>query len=88
MKKKLINKNANMCARIKIKSIFWLSEGKKGRQTVLLVVKVDDAKMANILIEEGLVLDHTLHRCIRYNPACKIKQCFKCYKYGHVLVHC
>lgn len=51
------------------------------------MVEVDDAKMANMLIEEGLVLDHTLHGCIRYNPACKIKQSFKCYEYSQVSVH-
>lgn len=73
---------------MKIEILFWLSSSKKDKQTASLVVKVDDAKMANLLIEEGLVLDHTLHRCIRYNLACKIKQCFKCYKYGHVSVHC
>ena len=43
--------------------------------------------MANTLIEEGLVLDYTLHGCMRYNPACRIKQCFNCYEYGHVSVH-
>lgn len=41
-----------------------------------------------MLIEEELVLDHTLHRCMRYNPACKVKQYFKCYEYSHVFVHC
>ena len=44
--------------------------------------------MANMLIKEGLVLDHTLYGCMRYNPTYRIKQCFNCYKYGHVSVHC
>ncbi len=25
---------------------------------------------------------------MRYNPACRMKQCFNCYDYGHVSVHC
>lgn len=37
------------------------------------MIKVDEIKMANLLIEERLVLDHILHKYIRYNPACKIK---------------
>ena len=77
-----------MYAGMKIESIFWLSTLKKDRRSSSLVVEVDDAKMANMLIEEGLVLDHTLHGCMRYNPACRIKQCFNCYEYGHVSVHC
>ena len=53
-----------------------------------VVIELDDAKVANILIEDGLVLDHTLYECMRYNPAYRIKQCFNCYEFGHVLVHC
>ncbi len=87
-KEKLVTQNASMCAGMKIKNFFWLSSTKKDRQTASLVIEVDDAKMANLLIEEGLVLDHTLHGCMRYNPACKVKQCFKYYKYSHVSVHC
>ena len=77
-----------MCAGMKIESIFWLSVLKKDRRTLLLVIKVDNAKMANILIKEGMVLDHTLHGCKRYNPTCRIKQCFNCYEYGHIWVYC
>lgn len=51
-----------------------------------LIVEIDNAKMANLLIEERLVLDPIRYRCIRYNPACKIKQCFKCYEYSYVLI--
>ena len=72
---------------MKIESIFWLSTLKKVKRTSSLVIEVDDANIANMLIEEELVLDHTIHKCIRYNPTCKIKQCFNCYEYGHVSIH-
>ncbi len=87
-KEKIVAQNASICAGMKIESIFCLSALKKDRRTSSLVVEVDDAKMANILIEERLVLDHTLHGCMRYNPAYRIEQCFNCYEYGHVSVHC
>ena len=77
-KEKLVTQNASMCTGIKIESLFWLSSIKNDRQTASLVVEVDNAKMANLLIEEGLVLDHILYGCMRYNPTCKVKQCFKC----------
>lgn len=45
-----------------------------------LVVKINDTKIANLLIEKKLVLNYILHKYIRYNPTCKIKQYFKYYE--------
>lgn len=77
-----------MCTRMKIEGMFWLFALKKDRRTASLVIEIDHAKMANTLIEGGLVLDHTLHGYMRCNPASRIRQCFNCSKYSHVLVHC
>ncbi len=60
---------------MKIESIFGLTALKKDKRTLSMVTKVDEAKMTNTLIEERLVLDHTLNGCMRYNPASRIKQC-------------
>lgn len=68
-KEKIVWQNASMCTEVKIENIFWLSILKKDRRILLPVVKEDDLKMANFLIEEKLVLYYTLHGCIRYNPA-------------------
>ena len=86
-KDKIITQNAGMCTGMKIESIFWLSSLKKDKRTLSLVIEVDDPKIANTLIEEELVLDHTLHGCMGYNSSCRIKQCFNYYKYGHVSVN-
>ncbi len=85
---KIVTENASICAGMRIESIFWLSTSKKNRRTSSIVVEVADAKIANMLIEVGLVLHHILHGCIRYNSACRMKQYFNFYKYGHVSVHC
>lgn len=53
-----------------------------------LVIETNDIKMVSLLIKEGLVLDYILHECIRYNLACKVKQCLKYYKYSHISVYC
>lgn len=50
-----------------------MSSIKKYRQMASLIIKVNNVKMANLVIEEILVLDHVLHECIRYNPTYKIK---------------
>ena len=71
-KEKIITQNASIYAGMKIESIFWLSISKKNRCILSLVLEISDAKMANMLTEEGLILDHILHGCMRYNPACRI----------------
>ena len=73
MKEKIIMQNVSMCIGMKIESFFWLYALKKNRCISSQVIKVNDAKMANTLNEEGLVLDHTLHGCMKYNPAFRIK---------------
>lgn len=43
--------------------------------------------MTNTLIEEELVLDQSLYKCMRYKLACRIRQYFNCYKYCLISVH-
>ena len=78
-KENIIMQNISMSTRMKIESIFWLFKSKKNRRTSSLVVEVANAKMANMLIEKELVLDHSLHGFMRYKHASRIKQCFNCY---------
>lgn len=52
------------------------------------MTEVNNANIAIMVIEEGLVLDHILHRCMGYNSACRIKQYFSCYENSYMLVHC
>lgn len=80
--------NTRICISIKIESIFWLSMLKKDKHISSIIIEVDNAKIANILIEKRPVLNYILHRYIKYNLACKIKQYFNCYKYGNISVHC
>lgn len=87
IKKKIILQNANICIDIKIKSIFWLAILKKDKHIFLLVIKINNIKIANILREKKLVLGHILHKYIRYNLICKIKQCFNYSKYDHSSVY-
>lgn len=87
IKEKIASQNATICAAMKIENIFWLYRQRKNRCTTLLVFKVANIKMTNLLIEKRLVMNHSLYKYIRYNLICKIKECFNCYKYGHILVY-
>jgi hypothetical protein len=39
-------------------------------------------------IREGLVLGACHHDCELYDRGCKLKQCYKCQKYGHIGTQC
>lgn len=39
-------------------------------------------------MEEGLVIGSELHGCCVYNKQCRSKQCFICWKYGHLSTIC
>lgn len=51
-KENIVIQNANMWIGMKIEDIFLLSTLKKDNRTFSLVIKIDDAKMANTLIEK------------------------------------
>lgn len=83
-KKKCVVQNASIYVDIKIENFFWLSSIIKNRQIASLVIEIDNIKMANLLIEKRLVFDHSFYEYIKYNPTCKVKQYYKCYKYDHI----
>ena len=53
---------------------------------LILIFKKEEE--ANNCIADGVVIDGKMHRVVLYNRECRIKQCFKCYKYGHISSEC
>ena len=45
-------------------------------------------RLAYKIIDEGLVWQGELFQCERYERQCRLKQCFKCQKYGHIGTQC
>jgi hypothetical protein len=44
--------------------------------------------MANAIIYAGIVWEGRVHICQLYDGACRVKQCFRCYNYGHIGTQC
>lgn len=53
-----------------------------------LILVFKTVEEANNCITDGVVIDGKMHRAVLYNRECRIKQCFKCYKYGHISSEC
>ena len=45
-------------------------------------------KEANEAIQNGIVIEGRIHTAKVYNRKCRVKRCFKCYKYGHLSPRC
>jgi hypothetical protein len=65
----------------------WLRRTNKG-DFAPLIIEVDSAEQANRLINEEVVIKYDLKSVKRYNASCRITQCFKYQKYGHISTIC
>ena len=62
----------------------YLNRSKEGQQSASLIVECRTAEQANSAIREGLAIGNVMYRCVVYNRACRSKQCFVCWQYGHL----
>lgn len=72
----------------KITYIGWLTKEGNLKRASSIVVEFTDPAMANAVIYAGMAWDGQIHQCQLYDRACRIKQCFRCYQYGHITTQC
>lgn len=72
----------------KISYIGWLTKEATLKRASSIVVEFTDPAMANAIIYAGMVWDGQIHQCQLYDRACRVKQCFRCYNYGHIGTQC
>ncbi|OHW97034.1 reverse transcriptase [Colletotrichum incanum] len=65
-----------------------LQDNKAKKTASSVVVEFSKAEDANKLIDEGLIWQGQVFQCERYNRYCRLRQCFKCYAYGHIGTQC
>lgn len=72
----------------KISYIGWLTKEATLKRASSIVVEFTDPEMANAVIYAGMAWDGQIHQCQLYDRACRVKQCFRCYNYGHIGTQC
>jgi hypothetical protein len=72
----------------KIAYVGWLTKEATLKRASSAVVEFTDPEMANAIIYAGMAWDGQIHQCQLYDRACRVKQCFRCYNYGHIGTQC
>ena len=85
--KRLIKENAKLHPDLQIRGLRWLGRT-DGKQFSTLIIEADSAEHANRMICEGVIMGFDLKLVERYDTKCRITQCFKCQKYGHISSIC
>jgi len=71
---------------IPINYVGWLCSPKRAAGSV--VVEFMNAEHANLALQTGLIWDSEYKKTELYDRACRIQECFKCHKYGHISAQC
>jgi hypothetical protein len=71
-----------------ISHIGWLTKEATLKRASSIVVDFTDPEMANAIIYAGMAWEGQIHQCQLYDRACRVKQCFRCYNYGHIGTQC
>ena len=56
--------------------------------TQSIVIQLSSLEEANECIRDGIFIGQRLHQVEKYMPQYQLKQCFKCYRYGHTAAEC
>lgn len=80
--------NYTVIPRTEISYVGWLTKESTLKHASSIVVEFTDPEMANAIIYAGMVWDGHIHQCQLYDRACRVKQCFRCYNYGHIGTQC
>lgn len=85
---RMLADNYTVIPHAKISYIGWLTKEATLKRASSIVVEFTDPEMANAIIYAGMAWEGQIHQCQLYDRACRVKQCFRCYNYGHIGTQC
>lgn len=80
--------NAGVLQNAKITYMGWLTREGADKVISSIVVEFTAPEPANRLIHAGCLWSNETHIVEKYDRACRIKQCLRCQKYGHITTQC
>lgn len=88
LSEELLQDNKPFIPKAQIKHISWLTRSAHTKSASSIVVEFSKAEDANKIIDEGLIWQGEVFQCERYDRQCRLRQCFRCHKYGHIGTQC
>ena len=82
IRENILQDNRPFIPRAEIKYVGWLTRNAYSKSASSVIIEFTQPEDANKIIDEGLVWQGELFQCERYERQCRLKQCFKCQKYG------
>ena len=80
--------NLSVIPNAEITYIGWLTKESIKKRSSSIVLEFTRPEMANAIIYTGLLWEGMVHTCQLYDRSCRIKQCVRCYDYGHIGTQC
>jgi hypothetical protein len=71
-----------------VRHIGWLIRNASAKTALAITIESTGPEDANKIIDKGLIWQSEAFQCERYKRQCRIKQCFKCQRYGHIGIQC
>lgn len=88
VKAEMLHDNRAFIPNADITYIGWLSRAAHTKSASTIIVEFTRPEDANKIIDEGLIWQGEAFQCERYDRQCRLKQCYKCQRYGHIGTQC
>ena len=87
-KNQILHDNRPFIPRAEIRHIGWLTREASAKTATSITIEFTKPEDANKIIDEGLIWQGEVFQCERYERQCRMKQCYKCQRYGHIGPQC
>ena len=85
---KFIMHNATLHKDLAIKKISWLTPLWQAKTVSSIIIDFTKPESANKVLYGGIRWEHAPHDCYKYHREHRIRQCYRCQKYGHIGPQC